>query len=64
MAGMKALLVVSFTEVLAVDSLTLAPFTVCHKIGAVAKAGVKKVANIGAELKQMKLISCDDSLYM
>eukprot|EP00092_Neocalanus_flemingeri_P004663 GFUD01005027.1.p2 GENE.GFUD01005027.1~~GFUD01005027.1.p2 ORF type:complete len:237 (-),score=82.82 GFUD01005027.1:390-1100(-) len=64
MSGQQALLLMAFTEVLAVDSLALAPFTVCHKIGAVTKAGVKKVANIGAELSKLKVISCDDSLYM
>ena len=64
MAGQKAMLIMAYTEVLVVDSLTLAPFSVCHKLGAVTKAGIKKVANIGGELSKLKMLTSDDSLYM
>jgi hypothetical protein len=64
MAGQKAMMVMAFTEVLVVDSLTLEPFNVCHKLGAVSKAGIKKVANIGEGLRKFKLQTSDDSLYM
>merc|ERR550519_2823492 len=64
MSGQKAALVVAYNEVLVVDSLTLAPFSVCHKLDVVTKAGIKKVMNIGEELSKLKLKNSDDSLYM
>ena len=64
MHGQKALMVMVYNEVLVVDSLTLAPLSVCHKLDVVTKAGIKKVVNIGAELSKLKLQSSDDSLYM
>jgi len=64
LSGHKVALLVSFSEVLAVDSLTLASFSPIHNIDVITKCGIKPVKNISDTLTKLKLTSCDESLYM
>ena len=64
MTGKRVMTIISFTDVMAVDSLNLEPFKIIHKIEAVDKAGLKHPSNIGSELTKLKLFSCPANLYM
>jgi len=64
LSGHKIALLVSYSDVLTVDSLTLEPFNIIHKIDAVTECGIKPVKNISSELSKLKLNVCDESLYM
>ena len=55
---------VCYTDVLTVDSLTVAPFLVINQLDCVARAGINKIVDIGAQLCKQKLATCDNSVYM
>ena len=80
LSGHRVALLLSYSEVLTVDSLSLASFSHIHDIGrdgttcsfssdqffsdVVTKCGIKPVKNISEALTKLKLTSCDESLYM
>ena len=64
MAGKRVMAIITFTDVMAVDSLSLDPFKIIHKLDAVTKADLKQPTNIGSELSKLKLFSCPANLYM
>ena len=64
MKGKRVMAIITFTDVMAVDSLNLEPFKVIHKLDAVSKAGLKQPSNIASEVSKLKLFSCPANLYM
>ena len=64
MTGKRVMAIITFTEVMTVDSLSLEPFKVIHKLDAVTKADLKQPSNISAELSKLKMFHCPSNLYM
>merc|ERR1719369_60005 len=64
MRGMPGLLLVTYTDVLSPDSISLSGFCPMFSVEAVAKAGLHKPVDIAAKLREANLTVQEDSLYM
>ena len=62
--GQQALLIVSYTDVMAVDSLTMAPFDIFHKMDVVSKAGIKKRNDIAELIGTCKTKVNSENMYL
>ena len=65
MTHKKVMTILVYPDIMAVDSLSLAPFTVIHKIGAVSEANLKlQESTLAKNINKLNIFSCPDNIYI